>query len=55
MNANMKKMVTMMAKQFTQLASSSGVPSTFSSQPKMNPKDLISSPSSVPSSSRNVR
>ena len=45
----------MMTEQFSQLASSSREPGTFPSQPEVNPKGLVCSPSSGPSSSENVR
>jgi len=54
-NANMEKMMRMMTKQFSQLASSSREPGIFPSQPEVNPKGLVSPPSSGPSSSENVR
>jgi len=50
-----KKMMRMVTEQFFQLASSSGEPGTFPSQPEVNPKGLISPPSSRSSSSENVR
>jgi len=54
-NANMGKMMRMMIEQFSQLASSFREPGAFSSQPEVNPKGLVSSPSSRPLSSENVR
>ena len=54
-NANMEKMMRMMTEQFFQLASSSREPGTFTSQPEVNLKGLISYPSSGPTSSENVR
>jgi len=54
-NANMEKMMGIITEQFFQLASSSRKPGTFPSQPKVNPKSLVSPCSSGPSSSENVR
>jgi len=51
----MEKMMRMMTEQFFQLASSSRELGTFPSQPDVNPKGLVSSPSTGPSSSKNVR
>jgi len=54
MNANMKNMMRMMTKQFSQFASSSRKLRTFSNQPEVNPKGLISAPSFGPSAVENV-
>jgi len=42
-NANMKKMTSMMTEQFFQLATFSRESGTFPSKPEMNPKGLASS------------
>ena len=53
-NANMEKMIRMMTEQFFQLASSIRKPSTFPTQPELNPKGHASSSYGV-NPSENVR